>query len=193
MSILLLAVVTIATTMGIKAEAAKMEKKLYTLENPTWLRNQGFTKGLDHDKQGLGVVLPKNETIEIRQVNTNFKGNVTLELLNEDRLEESATTIGSSWVTVTATTDSVPFVRTTYTSDPNPPIVEYKVSDAAPALPTFNQGDNEADFFKKWDETNASFGLIGNKYIQILVPKGDKPYLKKNERLHFHRCVTSLL
>ncbi|KMT62436.1 putative mucin/carbohydrate-binding domain-containing protein [Paenilisteria newyorkensis] len=179
MSILLLAVVIVATTIGQKVEAATMSKKLYTLENPTWLRNQQFSKGLDHDKQGLGMVLPKNGTIEIRQVNTNFKGNVTLELLNDDRLEESATTIGSSWVTVTATADSVPFVRTTYTSDPNPPNVEYKVSDTTPVLPTFNQGDNEADFFKKWDETNASFALISNKYIQILVPKGDKSYLKK--------------
>ncbi|MBC2188376.1 putative mucin/carbohydrate-binding domain-containing protein [Listeria booriae] len=179
MSILLLAIVMVATTMGIKAEAATMEKKLYTLENPTWLRNQEFKKGLDHDKQGLGVILPKNGTIEIRQVNTSFKGNVTLELLNDDRLEESATTVGNSWTTVRATTDSVPFVRTTYTSDSNSPIVEYKVSDTFTALPTFNQGDNESDFFKKWDETNASFGLIGNKYIQILVPKGDKLYLKK--------------
>lgn len=177
--ILLLTIVMTVTMMQPKVNAATLEKKLYTLEDPTWLKNQGFSKGINHDKQDLGIVLPKAGTIEIRQKNTKFKGNVTLELLNDDNKTESSQTIGSSWVTLTAINDAVPFVRTVYTADGNAPVVEYKVSDNITDLPVFKQGDNEANFWGKWDKTNASFGLIGNKYIQILVPKGDKAYLKK--------------
>ncbi|EUJ44804.1 putative mucin/carbohydrate-binding domain-containing protein [Listeria rocourtiae] len=176
-TILLITLVSIFTTWGLQANAATMEKNLYTLENPTWMRNQGLSKGIDHDRQDLGVILPKNATIEIRQTNPNFKGDIRLELLNDDNQTESSYTVGNSWVEITASSDSVPFIKTTFTDDA--PTVEYKVSDTAVNLPVFKQGDNENVFFDKWDATGATFGLVGNKYIQILVPVRDKFYLKK--------------
>ncbi|MBC1500140.1 enhancing factor (viral) [Listeria weihenstephanensis] len=178
LAVFLIAVVGIFSAGGLKVGAATVkEKKLYTLENPTWMRTQGLSKGIDHDRQNLGVILPKGATIEIRQTNAAYTENLTLELLNDDRNTESYATVGSSWVKVTANSELVPFIRTTFTKDA--PIVEYKVSDTAIDLPIYNQGDNEAAFFNKWDESNASFGLVGNKYIQILVPTKDKAYLKK--------------
>ncbi|MBC1530242.1 enhancing factor (viral) [Listeria booriae] len=176
--VFMVAVLSIVTTLGLKVDAATVvEKKLYTLENPTWMRTQGLSKGIDHDRQNLGVILPKNATIEIRQTNVAYTGNVSLELLNDDSKTESYSTVGSSWVKVTANSESVPFIRTTFTKDA--PVIEYKVSDTAIDLPIYNQGDNETAFFSKWDQSNAGFGLVGNKYIQILVPMKDKAYLKK--------------
>ncbi|WP_244966874.1 putative mucin/carbohydrate-binding domain-containing protein [Listeria grandensis] len=169
--------VMIAFSGNLKVEAATFEKKMNTLDNPTWLSKQGLSKGINHDRQDLGVIIPKGEIIEIRQVNKDFNSNVTLELLNDDRKTESSHAIGSSWVTVTATADSVPFIRTTYTKEA--PILEYKVNDSVIQLPVFKQCNDEASFFKKWDESDAKFGLISNKYIQILVPARDKDYLKK--------------
>ncbi|WP_260448680.1 putative mucin/carbohydrate-binding domain-containing protein [Listeria grandensis] len=177
-TIFLIAVVSIFATSGLKVDAATtMEKKLYTLENPTWMRKQGLSKGIDHDRQDLGVVLPKNATIEIRQTNTNFKGNLTMELLNDDNRTESSYSVGSSWVKITANSEVVPFIKTTFTTDA--PSVEYRVSDTAVELPVFKQGGKETDFFEKWNKTQASFGLVSNKYIQILVPTRDKAYLEK--------------
>ncbi|WP_260447256.1 putative mucin/carbohydrate-binding domain-containing protein [Listeria newyorkensis] len=176
--VFMVAVLSIVMTLGLKVDAAAVvEKKLYTLEDPTWMRTQGLSKGIDHDRQNLGVILPQDATIEIRQTNANYKGNVTLELLNDDNKTETYIAVGSSWVKVTANSESVPFIRTTFTKDA--PVVEYKVSDTAIDLPIYNQGDNETTFFSKWDGSNAGFGLVGNKYIQILVPKKDKAYLKK--------------
>ncbi|MBC1501309.1 enhancing factor (viral) [Listeria weihenstephanensis] len=171
-------ILSIVTTLGLKVDAATVvEKKLYSLENPTWMRTQGLSKGIDHDRQNLGVILPKNATIEIRQTNAAYTGNLTLELLNDDNKTENYAAVGSSWVKVTANNESVPFIRTTFTKEA--PVVEYKVSDTAIDLPIYNQGDNETAFFSKWDGSNAGFGLVGNKYIQILVPTKDKAYLKK--------------
>ncbi|WP_260444214.1 putative mucin/carbohydrate-binding domain-containing protein [Listeria rocourtiae] len=176
--IFMTAVLSIVGTLGLKVDAATIvEKKLYTLENPTWMRTQGLSKGIDHDRQNLGVVLPKGATIEIRQTNASYTGSVTLELLNDDNQTESYATVSSSWVKVTVNSESVPFIKTTFTKEA--PVVEYKVSDTAVDLPIYNQGDNETAFFSKWDQSNAGFGLVGNKYIQILVPTRDKAYLKK--------------
>ncbi|KMT62438.1 putative mucin/carbohydrate-binding domain-containing protein [Listeria newyorkensis] len=177
-TLFLTAVVTIFTIDSSKADAATpMVKQLDKLENPTWLRNQGLTKGIDHDRQDLGVLLPGNATIEIRQINPKFKEQLKLELLNDDNRTEKSYSIGSSWTLVTATSDSVPFIKTTFTSEA--PVVEYRVSATAIDLPVFKQGDQEADFFEKWDKSQAAFGLIRNEYIQILVPVRDKSYLKK--------------
>ncbi|WP_338677750.1 putative mucin/carbohydrate-binding domain-containing protein [Listeria ivanovii] len=178
-TVFLMVLVGVFSLGGLKADAAEATtiKKLNTLERPTWIFNTGVSKGVNHDRQDLGVVLPKDATIEIRQTNPNFKENLTLDLLNDDRNTEQTSTVGSSWVKVTATTETVPFIITTFTSVA--PTVEYKVSANAKDLPVFKQGDNETNFFQKWDANDSAFGLISNQYIQILVPKNDKAYLKK--------------
>ncbi|MBC1372512.1 enhancing factor (viral) [Listeria booriae] len=173
----LMIVIGIIVTGNLKVSAATMEKKMYTLENPTWLRAQGLSKGIDHDRQDLGIIVPKDSTIEIRQTNPNYKGTVTVELLNNDSSKENGYQVGSSWVTATARADSALFAKTTFTAEA--PTLEYKVDDKVIELPVFKQGDKEADFFEKWDKSNAAFALVGNKYIQILVPARDKSYLKK--------------
>ncbi|PZF90881.1 enhancing factor (viral) [Listeria ivanovii] len=178
-TVFLMVLVGVFSLGGLKADAAEETtiKKLNTLERPTWILNTGVTKGVDHDRQDLGVVLPKNATIEIRQTNTNFTEQLVLELLNDDQKTEQSYKIGSSWVKVTASVESVPFIRTTFTKEA--PTVEYRVSADAKDLPVFKQGDNETNFFQKWDANNSAFGLISNQYIQILVPTTDKAYLKK--------------
>lgn len=153
------------------------QKELSTLENPIWMSKQGLTKGTGHDRQDLGVVLPAGETIEVRQTNPNFKGNVMLELLNDDRNTEKTVGVGSNWVTITADAASVPFAKTTFTDEK--PIIEYKVGELAKELPRFKPKEDEKAFFAKWDSSGAAFALVGNDYIQILVPAQDKAYLKK--------------
>lgn len=147
-TVFLMVLVGVFSLGGLKADAeeATTIKKLNTLERPTWIFNTGVSKGVNHDRQDLGVVLPKDATIEIRQTNPNFKENLTLDLLNDDRNTEQTSTVGSSWVKVTATTETVPFIITTFTSVA--PTVEYKVSANAKDLPVFKQGDNETNFFK---------------------------------------------
>ncbi|MBC1512579.1 putative mucin/carbohydrate-binding domain-containing protein [Listeria booriae] len=175
---LLLTILIVAFTgkIQVNAEMTTMEKKLYTLEYPSWMEAQGLSKGIYHDRQDLGVVLPKGATIEIRQKNPNFTGDLQIQLLNNDRQTETTTKFNKSWVTVTANYESVPFISTTFTEEA--PVVEYRVSETALSLPVFNEGDTEANFFDKWDKNNSGYGLIRNKYIQILVPAKDKSYLK---------------
>ncbi|MGC9250035.1 hypothetical protein [Listeria ivanovii] len=146
--IFLVALIGFFTMNDLKAEAATtIEKKMNVLENPTCLTKSGLSKGIYHDRQDLGVVLPKNATIEIRQTNTSFTDQLVLELLNNDQKTEQSYKIGSSWVKITASVESVPFIRTTFTKEA--PKVEYRVSTDTKDLPVFKQGDNEKKFFEK--------------------------------------------
>lgn len=165
-----------SATMQVSATEVQ-QKELNTLENPTWMAKQGLSKGTGHDRQDFGVVLPAKGTIEVRQINPNFKGNVIIELLNDDRNTEKSVSVGSNWVTLTADVASVPFAKTTFTVEK--PKLEYKVSDSAQTLPIYKPQADEKAFFTKWDSSGTAFALVNNDCIQILVPAGDKAYLKK--------------
>ncbi|MDT0110628.1 M60 family metallopeptidase [Listeria booriae] len=155
------------------------ELKMYTLEKPTWLINMSFSKGIGHDRQDLGIILSKDATLQVRQTNSNFKENIRVVLSNDDSKTEKSIDVGSSWTEVTAIADSAAFAMTTFTKEK--PVLEYKIIGNSKSIPIFKEGDNEADFFAKWDKNNAAFALLSNNYMQILVPIGDKSYLKNME------------
>ncbi|MBC1888608.1 enhancing factor [Listeria booriae] len=150
--------------------------ELYKLENPTWLSKAGVSKGIGHDKQDLGIILPANVELEIRQVNPNFKDNLTMELLNDDSQKEKSVAITSTWTKVSHAYTAVPMIDTTFGLEA--PVIEFKFTNNMKVLPTYMQGDIEAKFFKEWDDTDAEFAFVKSRYFRMLVPKKDKAYMK---------------
>ncbi|MBC2116490.1 putative mucin/carbohydrate-binding domain-containing protein [Listeria booriae] len=150
--------------------------ELYKLENPTWLSKAGVSKGIGHDKQDLGIILPANVELEIRQVNPNFKENLTMELLNDDSQKEKSVAITSTWTKVSHAYTAVPMIDTTFGLEA--PVIEFKFTSSMKVLPTYMQGDIEAKFFKAWDDTDAEFAFVKSRYFRMLVPKKDKAYMK---------------
>ncbi|MBC1983050.1 putative mucin/carbohydrate-binding domain-containing protein [Listeria booriae] len=150
--------------------------ELYKLENPTWLSKAGISKGIGHDKQDLGIILPANVELEIRQVNPNFKENLTMELLNDGSQKEKNVAITSTWTKVSHAYTAVPMIDTTFGLEA--PVIEFKFTNNMKVLPTYMQGDIEAKFFKAWDDTDAEFAFVKSRYFRMLVPKKDKAYMK---------------
>ncbi|ENJ9652912.1 enhancing factor [Clostridium botulinum] len=164
------------TATNVYADEVK-QKELYTLENPTWFKKTGFSKGLGHDKQDLGIILPANVQLTIRQVNPNFKGNLTVRLLNDNNQHETSRTFNQTSITVSTPYSSVPFVDTVYGSSEKPKI-EYRVTSSMQTLPIYKRGQNEQSFFNEWDKASAPFALVIDDYFQLLVPQKDKVYMK---------------
>ncbi|WP_461615650.1 putative mucin/carbohydrate-binding domain-containing protein [Clostridium sp. Marseille-QA1073] len=164
------------TTTNVYADEVK-QKELYTLEDPTWFRKTGFSKGLGHDKQDLGIILPANVQLTIRQVNPNFKGNLTIRLLNDNNQHEASKTFNQTSVTISTPYSSVPFVDTVYGGSEKPKI-EYRVTSNMQTLPIYKRGQNEQSFFNEWDKAAAPFALVIDDYFQLLVPQKDKAYMK---------------
>lgn len=168
-------VAIVGVTQQVKADTVKT-KEMYILGDTTVFDKAGLSKGIHHDKQNLGIILPANIKLEIRQINPNYKGSLTMELLNDDSQKEKAVTITSDWQTVANPYTSVPFIQTTFGGAS--PILEYKVTDTMKTLPVYQKGDNEAAFFKQWDDSDAEFALIYTKYFQTFAPKKDKAFMK---------------
>ncbi|EKS4342609.1 putative mucin/carbohydrate-binding domain-containing protein [Clostridium sporogenes] len=164
------------TATNVYADEVK-QKELYTLENPTWFKKTGFSKGLGHDKQDLGIILPANVQLTIRQVNPNFKGNLTVRLLNDNNQHETSRTFNQTSITISTPYSSVPFVDTVYGGSEKPKI-EYRVTSSMQTLPIYKRGQNEQSFFNEWDKASAPFALVTDDYFQLLVPQKDKAYMK---------------
>ncbi|OJJ33574.1 hypothetical protein ASPWEDRAFT_624491 [Aspergillus wentii DTO 134E9] len=161
-------------------------KQITVLPRPKWLDAAGMSKGIDHDRQHLSIVLAADKTIKARQTNPAFKGELTLRLLNDDRETEASKRIGTSWAPLDVKAVSVPFIDTPYvdsSTDAAQPVVEYEYPDDSKKLPVYRKGQNQSDFFKEWDNQKAEFALLDSRFTQVLVPVIDKETLRRPQEV----------
>lgn len=163
------------------AEAAQDERtgierrELYTIGNPQWEAGAGIHKGNGHDRQQLGIWVPKGTSFRIRQADTSLEQNLSLRMYNDDSQTEFQADIpkNGDWLTVTATADSVPFVQSIYRSDGKKPVVEFE-PEGTRTLPVYREGDDEAKFYALWDSLNAPFAVYEAERAIFLVPICDR-------------------
>jgi hypothetical protein len=150
----------------------------YTLKKAPWLNNEGFDKGLHHDRQQLGIILSANTPLKIRQLDTRY-GAATLRLLCDDSAVEKSLTLKPEWQTISATVDTVPFIDTLFTEDAQKFYVEFEQTVEPRELPFFNREKNATAFFSSWAKTQAPFALVDTGSAQLLVPYADMDNLQK--------------
>lgn len=152
-------------------------KKLKFLPYPEWLVKAGMSKGIDHDRQHLGIILAAGETIRVRQVNTEFKGQLKLRLLNDNQKTQRSINFNLDWIELSVDAVSVPFINTPY-SDAIIPEIVFEYPDTSKLLPFYERGEDERIFFEHWDKQDAEFGIVESEYVIILAPKASKDRLK---------------
>ncbi|WP_283697492.1 leucine-rich repeat domain-containing protein, partial [Clostridium perfringens] len=152
--------------------------KLSTYEDFSNMTNIGLNRGNYHGREPLGFILPANVEFKIRQVNTNLKKDLTLDLFNDDRNTEKSITIpkNGDWITVQSDSLSVPFIRKI--SGEEIPEIEFILKGKVDKLPIYKYGMDESLFFKEWDDLDSNFAFIENNKVQMLIPKIDKNTLK---------------
>ncbi|MBC6314427.1 Ig-like domain-containing protein [Listeria grandensis] len=149
-------------------------KNIFSLEPQNWIFNSGMDKGKNQDRQDLGFILSPDTVLKVRQVNPEFKNNVTLRLIGDAEAIERSVDVGAGWTTISSTEATVPFVTTPYNAA-NPKL-EYEVESNQPQkpLPIYNHGDSEKQFLNTWDKYDCEYGLIQGKDFQLFVPKAGK-------------------
>lgn len=147
-------------------------KSIFNLTRPTWLDIARMSKGINHDRQHLGIILGANQTIRVRQTNPQFIGELTLRLLNVDARTEDSAILSAGWTELSVSDVSVPFVDTPYAE--TEATVEYEYDDSAKTLPVYQQGGSQEDFFNQWDSQNAEFALIESECAILLSPAVSK-------------------
>ena len=169
------------------AEEKTVQRTLYTLGDASHLTGIGFNRGYYHDRQNLGIWLPKGTELEIRLVNGDeFGQNLKIDFMNEDAKTESSAVIPVSGEFVTVknvfeptseggeeSRDSVPFIVTPKQTDVQP-IVEFKWKDEFKEISYYRYGDSEADFFKSWKASDDPYAVIEGTTATMLVPIKDR-------------------
>ena len=89
-------------------------KSVYTLQDPVWIRNGGLPKGIDHDKQPLGIILAPGARIRLRQISPGFTSSVWVVCTGDGTAPTQWATVGSTWVELIVTGTLVPFIVTPY-------------------------------------------------------------------------------
>ncbi len=151
-------------------------KSVYTLQDPVWIRNAGQPKGLDHDKQALGIILAPGATLRLRKISPDFTASIQVVCVGDGTAPAQSVSVGDAWVSVTAGAALVPFVSTPY--EAGAPVIEFAYPSTSKVLPVFLAGNAEAPFFATWDVQDAEFGLIEGDYLRMLVPARDKAVLR---------------
>lgn len=156
---------------NVYAETTTIE--ITSLEQPNWVFKTGMSRAKYHDRQDLGIVVNEGSTIKIRKTSLeDGYNNLTLWLLGNNRKQEKSVPITSEWKTVPVENSAVPFINTPYGE--NNAEVEYEIDGVSVALPVYEPDSNEQDFFSKWRDTNAAFGLVKGQQFQLLIPNKEK-------------------
>lgn len=149
---------------------------IYTLVRPTWLDAAGMGKGINHDRQHLGIILGANETIKVRQINPDFTSPLVARLLHNDSETEISLNVGTDWTSLMTSVPTVPFIDTPYID--GSPQVEFEYPDNSKPLPVYKKGDNEASFLSQWENQNSEYAYIESFYTNILAPGPDITHVK---------------
>lgn len=153
--------------------------KIGTYDDFSNMSNIGLNRGNYHGRESLGFILPANTKLEVRQINSNYKDKLTLDLFNDSSSKEGRINIPNdgNWVSIENENESVPFIKKVSSSII--PEIEFRVHGETNHLPIYKESEDENNFFKEWDLSDASFAFIENNRVQMLVPKIDKSYLSK--------------
>lgn len=150
-------------------------QEITTTIKPTNTLNAGILMGSGHDRQDLGIQLEKDSVIKIKQINPNFKENLSLRLLTNDSHTESSINFSKDEVEVVAKDLSVPFIDTPYNQENGElPKVEIVVEGKKRELPKYNQAVSLKEFRKKWNTIGGYALLQGNRFQTLFQKKIEK-------------------
>lgn len=154
-----------------------MKKTFFNIPVATSIQatnKEGRRMGSNHDRQALGVVLYDGAKIRVRQVNKNFKDQVTVQLIGDNSKKIVSQKIGQNWVELKANGPQAAFMLTPLTDSKVSAQLEYEVvSGTVKDLPVFTAKANNEKVKQTWNDNRVPFALIEANNIQILVPAYD--------------------
>lgn len=151
-----------------------IERTMYSLPSVDNIAAMEIHRGNNHDRQMLGIFVKENANLRIRKVSGG--SNLTYTMLNNDSHTESTETITDEWKDITFEHDYTPFIKTLYKQ--NTPVkveIEWDSTDTGiKELNYYHYGDDEAEFFDKWEKDVDSYSVIEGEALTVLVPYNDR-------------------
>ena len=151
-----------------------IERTFYSLPSVKNISDMGIHRGNNHDRQMLGLFIEKDSNISIRRVSGDENLNFTM--INNDQKLESKKIVDTNWQDVQFSNSYTPFIQTLY-SQSSPIKVEIKWDEADTGVKELNYyhyGDNEEQFFEKWENDINSYAFVEGEALGVLVPFHDR-------------------
>ena len=79
-----------SVTIKVSSTDRKIERTLYTLEDSSNTTNIGQDKAYTIDKQDLGIYLPSGAKLNVKQINSNYKKELSVYFYNDDANKEGS-------------------------------------------------------------------------------------------------------
>ncbi|MBC2025254.1 putative mucin/carbohydrate-binding domain-containing protein [Listeria booriae] len=160
-------------------------QKIYTKELDTLVDSEALLKvrigkGLNHDRQDIGIILPADTKLKIRQTNPLFTNPLKMRLTGKDQKTDREFNITSEWIEVSAKDTLVPYIFTPHVDSAVSvkPVVEYQIDTPVKRLPIYEKNQSQLAFYQEWNDQQAEFAMIKNQYFQLLIPLANQPELK---------------
>ncbi|WP_412519047.1 Ig-like domain-containing protein [Staphylococcus simulans] len=163
------------------AKIEGINEQVYAKEIPVYeksevARTAKMQRGIYHARESLGLIVPANKKLYIRQAQGSNEADLRVDLMTNDKPEIRNANVSKdgSWTQVSATMDSAAFLRIP-TGLAKKPVVEYYVEgDAGVTLPTYRKGGDKAAFDADWAARNTSYGYVDGDKIAFLIPNVDR-------------------
>ncbi|MGL9915190.1 hypothetical protein IGI95_002675 [Enterococcus sp. DIV0784] len=150
---------------------------------------QGVARADHQDRQMLGIEIPAGKKAEVKVIKgPSLKVSV---VTNDSHTDGTTVMINSNSHTSLSSKSgkSVPFVYTPLNTKEEADqekdiLLEVKLKDVD-SVPYYHQGDNEQQFFSKWNDSVDQYGVIQGDALTVLVPYMDRNKLVNHWKKSF--------
>lgn len=152
------------------------QKGIPVLASSPKAQTLGMGRGLGQARESLGIILPKDETLYIRQSGTQNEADLSVSLMTNDGNFNKSAVIPKSgeWTAISTGIDSAAFVYLPKGLN-NIPLVDFYVkNNMLQALPTYRRGENQESFETQWVDQDASYAFVDGDYNSFLIPRVDR-------------------
>ncbi len=159
-----------------------VERTLYTIPSVWNMDLAGFSRCNYGDRQILGIYMPKGTSVRARILSSD--NNIDVNFITNDTAKEISQTLNQdgSWITLQnklnngTYEDAVPYFRTTVlsTGDLSKTFkIELEYGTDVSELNYYHYKDNETGYFADWRANKATYSVVENEVVSIVVPFTD--------------------
>ncbi len=159
-----------------------VERTLYTIPSVWNMDLAGFSRCNYGDRQILGIYMPKESSVKARILSSD--NDISVNFITNDTAKEISQTIKNdgNWITIQnklndgTYEDAVPYFRTTVlkTGDVSKVFkIELEYDVDVWKLDYYHYKDNEKEYFDNWRNSKATYSVVENEVVSIVVPFTD--------------------
>lgn len=183
------------TVQGINEKV--YEKAIPVMKHPKTAQTIGMSRGIGQGRESLGMIVPANTKLYIRQARTQNTEDLRVSLMTDDGHQNKNKVIpkNGAWVNLETTIDSAAFVNLPRGIDYMPLVDFYIENNLGRALPTYRKGENQVAFEAQWKSQNSSYAYVEGKYIAFLIPKVDQQRISdmKQSQGHMFKSLDDMI